>query len=156
MTKVMFSESTFEEDLKKNGVNNENYKRILLIPRSRKLTIDALILPNMCFQISKRGKDHAIAATKCFVDLLEKIKNFCLKEKINDGKVEGENRFRFIFVVQDCLFDKFGPQEVKCTEDLSENLINEANKPIEFPNDTLREIEKIMDNSFEKPNGIIK
>jgi len=156
MKKVMFSENTFEEDLKKNGVNNENYKRILLIPRSRKLTIDALILPNMCFQIIKQGKDHAIAATKCFVDLLEKIKNFCLKEKINDGKAEDENRFRFIFVVQDCLFDKFGPQEVKCTEDLSENLINEANKTIEFPNDTLREIEKIMDNSFEKPNDIIK
>ena len=144
----MFSESTFEEDLKMHGVNNKNYKSILLVPINPKLpTIDALILPNICLQITKQPKGHAIAATKSFEDLLDKIEKFCAEERIKFDKFDDENKFRFIFIVQSAIFNTFGPQEVQCTEDLSENF---RNKQIEFPKDILRNIEKSMDNPKQK------
>lgn len=126
MKKVMFSESTFEEDLEKSGVNIDNYKSVFLVPRNRKFsTVDALILPNKCLQITKQAKGHSIAATKSFLSILEKMKSFCLNKNINvekdEIKVQDEKPFRFMFIVNDKIFDNFGSQEVQCNEDLSEN-----------------------------------
>lgn len=148
MEKVPFDESKFEEDLKNGGVNNQNYKTKLLVPKDPKLaTVDALILPNKCLQITKQARGHSIAATKCFVNILEKMKRFCENEGINidQDKVEDEKPFCFFFVVPESLFLSFGSQHVQCNEDLSENY-----KAIELTKECLKEIKEIEDIVTEK------
>jgi hypothetical protein len=149
---VMFSESTFEDDLKKGEVNKDNYQSVLLVPRNKKLpTVDALILPNKCLQITKQTKGHSIAATKCFLNILEKMKRFCDNKNIEVDKDDVDTngkRFRFVFIVLENLFDNFGPQEVQCNEDLSENYREQ--KAIELSKNCQREIETNVADLFEK------
>lgn len=157
LQEVKFDIDTFEEDLE--SVNSQNYENMLLVPRDTKFTtIDAFILTNKCLQITKKGKSHFIAVTKCFIQLLEKIRNFCQGRNIPITKDEHDKMFGVYFAVPEHLYNKFGPQAVQCNEDLSEDVLgkttnkNELIKICSDKREIVSHVEKFIknDNSARK------
>jgi hypothetical protein len=126
---VEFDDNTFEIDLA--NIDHNNYSDVLLVPRNTKYpTIDALILPNVLLQMTKKGKSHFIAATQRFIELLAKVEKFCKDKGIppvhpafqdaHGSIVKIDKRFGVFFAVPEYIYDKFGSQAVQCNEDVSE------------------------------------
>lgn len=120
LEEVQFGESSFMYDLK-SQVNLENYKHMLLVPKNKKLT--AFMLPNICLQFTaKQQKNHHIAATNSFKNILDVMRNFCKENELTKDVEGGDNlKFKYIFVVpSDRCYENFTSQAVKCKESPTE------------------------------------
>lgn len=114
---VYFDLDSFKEDDLSIDCNT-TYEHVLLVPKSPVFsTIDFLMLPNKFFQVTK-GKSHPIAATKCFIQLIKAVFDFCKLRNIEIPKDEHNNEMiDFFFVVPEQLYKNYGPQSIKCSEE---------------------------------------
>jgi hypothetical protein len=146
LEEVLFDENNLMNDLQ-SKVNPDNYKRVLLVPKSKTLdAVDALMLPNICFQFTVKQKGHYIAATNNFKNILDVMREFSIKNNLLSDVEGGDTfKFKYIFVVPAKCYDNFGSQAVKCNENPTEQALETAINETEIlKNIALKDLSKMI------------